>query len=174
MEKPPNVPKCVIKGVNRSLATGTRALPKRVFVLSANDKKSLETQMSELTVYLEQRPEVFENSLLPNVAYTLGQRRSVLSYKVAIPARSSAELIPLLASSDIIPSRAVREPKIGFIFTGQGAQWHAMGHELLDAYPVFATTMEKIDQHLSDLGADFSLLGKLSVHFHRPLLIRCR
>ncbi|KAE9366807.1 putative polyketide synthase [Stipitochalara longipes BDJ] len=162
MEKAPNVPKAIVKGTNHSLATGTQSPQKRLFILSANDKASLEIQMNELTVYLEQRPEVFENSLLPNVAYTLGQRRSVLSYKVALPARSSAELIPLLASSDIVPSRAVKEPRIGFIFTGQGAQWHAMGRELLDAFPVFATTMEKIDQCLADMGADFSLLDELS------------
>ncbi|KAN0092149.1 BcPKS8, polyketide synthase [Hyaloscypha variabilis] len=162
MDKAPNVPKTILRGSNHSLATGTKAPQKRLFVLSAHDKASLETQMSELTVYLEQRPEVFENSLLPNVAYTLGQRRSVLSYKVAIPARSSAELIPLLASSDIVPSRAVKEPRIGFIFTGQGAQWHAMGRELIDAFPVFATTMERIDQCLAEMGADFSLLDELS------------
>jgi len=163
LEKAPNVPKTIVRGNNHSLATGTKAPQKRLFVLSANDKTSLETQMNELTVYLEQRPEVFENSLLPNVAYTLGQRRSVLSYKVAIPARSSAGLIPLLASSDVVPSRAVKEPRIGFIFTGQGAQWYAMGRELIDAFPIFATTMEKIDQCLTDLGADFSLLGEFSI-----------
>jgi acyl transferase domain-containing protein len=112
-----------------------------------------------LTVYLEQRPEVFQNSLLPNLAFTLGQRRSHLSYKLAIPARSSAELIPALTSLASVPSRTLTGPKIGFIFTGQGAQWHAMGHELLDAYPVFATSMERIDRHLFKLGADFSLLG---------------
>jgi len=165
LEKPPNIPKTLVKGINHSLATGTKAPQKRLFVLSAHDKAALETQMSELTVYLEQRPEVFENSLLPNVAYTLGQRRSVLSYKVAIAARSSAELIPLLTSSDTVLSRAVKEPRIGFIFTGQGAQWHAMGRELLDAFPVFATTMEKIDQCLADLGADFSLLSECFVCF---------
>jgi acyl transferase domain-containing protein len=128
-------------------------------VLSANDKAALENQMNALTVYLEQRPEVFQNSLLPNLAYTLGQRRSVLSYKMAIPARSSAELIPVLATASATQFRSLTEPRIGFIFTGQGAQWHAMGHELLDAYPVFATTMKRIDQHLLDLGATFSLLG---------------
>jgi acyl transferase domain-containing protein len=161
MAKPPNIRKTVVKGTNKSLATGTKDPQKRLFVLSAHDKAALETQMNELTVYLEQRPEVFENSLLPNVAYTLGQRRSVLSYKAAIPARSSAELIPLLASSDMVPSRAVKEPRLGFVFTGQGAQWHAMGRELMDAFPVFATTMEKIDQCLAHLGANFSLLGEV-------------
>lgn len=115
--------------------------------------------MNDLTIYLEQRPEVFQNSLLPNLAYTLGQRRSVLSFKVAIPARASAELIPALASSDTVLSRSTKEPRIGFVFTGQGAQWHAMGRELLDAYPVFAATMEKIDRYLADIGAEFSLIG---------------
>jgi acyl transferase domain-containing protein len=135
---------------------------KRLYVLSANDKSSLEKQMQDLKVYLEQRPEDFQNSLLPNLAYTLGQRRSVLSWKVAIPASSSNELIPSLAGTAVVPSRAVKEPRLGFVFTGQGAQWHAMGRELLDAYPVFASTMEKVDQCLADMGASFSLRGTLS------------
>lgn len=125
--------------------------------------------MKDLTIYLEQRPEVFQNSLLPNLAYTLGQRRSHLTYKVAIPARSSAELIPALAGSELAPVRSTKEPRIGFVFTGQGAQWHAMGRELLDAYPVFAATMEKIDRYLFDLGADFSLLGILFNDIHHFL-----
>jgi acyl transferase domain-containing protein len=133
---------------------------KRLYVLSANDKSALEAQMQRLTVYLEQRPEVFQNSLLPNLAYTLGQRRSILSWKVAIPARSSAELIPILASTSITGSRSTKEPRIGFIYTGQGAQWHAMGRELLDTYPVFSETMEKIDSCLAEMGSEFSLIGK--------------
>jgi len=162
LEKAPAVQRSMLPGSNDTLATGTKAPARRLYVLSANDKPSLEARMHDLTIYLEQRPEVFQNSLLPNLAYTLGQRRSHLAYKVAIPARNSAELIPALAGNDITPSRSTKEPKIGFIFTGQGAQWHAMGRELLDAYPVFAATMEKIDRHLVDLGADFSLLDELS------------
>ncbi|TVY92322.1 Reducing polyketide synthase [Lachnellula willkommii] len=161
LQRAPNQPKAILKGTNDTRATGTHALPKRLYILSANDKTALQAQMHELTVYLEQRPEVFQNSLLPNLAYTLGQRRSILSYKIAIPARSSAELIPELAGLNIKPSRATQEPRIGFVFTGQGAQWHAMGRELLDAYPVFASAMEKVDKCLLDLGANFSLLEEL-------------
>lgn len=62
----------------------------------------------------------------------------------------------------MIPLRAVNEPRIGFIFTGQGAQWHAMGKELMDAYPVFSSTMKRIDECLADLGATFSLIDELS------------
>ncbi len=149
-----------IQGENDSLATGTKEISKKIYVLSGNDKETVRKQMNDLTVYLEQRPEVFQNSLLPNLAYTLGQRRSHLTYKIAIPARASSELIPLLAGSEIVPSRSPKEPRIGFVFTGQGAQWHAMGKELLDAYPVFAASMERFDMTLGDLGADFSIIGK--------------
>jgi acyl transferase domain-containing protein len=31
------------------------------------------------------------------------------------------------------------------VFTGQGAQWHAMGRELVKTYPVFALTIEVAD-----------------------------
>ena len=126
--------------------------------------------MNDLTLYLEQRPEVFQNSLLPNLAYTLGQRRSVLSYKMAIPARASAELIPALSSSDTVLSRATKEPRIGFVFTGQGAQWHAMGKELLDAYPVFASTLEIIDRCLAEIGASFSTkLRRIGYYHHQQI-----
>ncbi|KAH7327102.1 beta-ketoacyl synthase domain-containing protein [Rhexocercosporidium sp. MPI-PUGE-AT-0058] len=162
LERAPVAPRSLLPGTNDTLATGTKAPAKRLYALSANDKLSLEARMHDLTIYLEQRPEVFQNSLLPNLAYTLGQRRSHLAYKVAIPARGSSELIPALAGNEITPSRSTKEPRIGFVFTGQGAQWHAMGRELLDAYPVFAATMEKIDRYLFELGADFSMIEELS------------
>jgi acyl transferase domain-containing protein len=115
--------------------------------------------MHATTVYLEQNPEVFQNSLMGNLAYTLGQRRSHLSWKVAIPADGSAELIASLAGSTITPSRSVKEPRVGFVFTGQGAQWAGMGRELIEAYLIFASTMERIDAGLASLGADFSLIS---------------
>jgi acyl transferase domain-containing protein len=153
--------RAVPQGTNDTIATGTDAPVNRLYIFSAHDKSSLEKQMQNLTVYLEQRPEVFQNSLLPNLAYTLGQRRSIFSYRVAIPARSSKQLIPVLAGMEI-PPRAMKDPKIGFIFTGQGAQWHAMGKELIDAYPIFAAAMERGDRRLLELGADFSILGNSS------------
>lgn len=133
----------------------------RLFPLSANDKATVESMMTSLTVYLEQRPEVFQNSLMGNLAYSLGERRSHLSYRVAVPASKTAALIPTLAGASIVPSRAVKEPRIGFIFTGQGAQWHAMGKELMDAYPVFSSTMKEADKSLAKFGANFSLIEEL-------------
>jgi acyl transferase domain-containing protein len=92
----------------------------KLFVLSANDKVALEALMKNIGIYLEQRPEIFQNDLMSNIAYTLGQRRSLMQWRVAIPAKLSFELIQELNSGKITPVRETDPPRIGFIFTGQG------------------------------------------------------
>jgi acyl transferase domain-containing protein len=50
---------------------------RKLFVLSANDKPAVEALMQNMGIYLERRPEIFQNDLMSNVAYSLGQRRSL-------------------------------------------------------------------------------------------------
>lgn len=134
----------------------------RLFILSANDKSSTEKTMQKLGVYLEQRPEVFQQDLLGNLAYTLGQRKSVHPWRVAITVSSAADLVEVLSSGKTIPTKQeAGEPRIGWIFTGQGAQWWAMGRELYEQYPVYASALEKAETHLRSIGATFSLLKEL-------------
>jgi acyl transferase domain-containing protein len=64
---------------------------RKLFLLSANNKISLEALMKNLGIYLEQRPEIFQNDLMTNVAYTLGERRSSMQWRyVLIFIRSSS------------------------------------------------------------------------------------
>jgi len=137
---------------------------RKLFVLSANDKNALEAQMKNLGIYLEQRPEIFQNDLMGNIAYTLGQRRSLLQWRVAISTTSSFDLIQTLNSGKTLPARETEPPRIGFIFTGQGAQYYNMGRELYDQYPVYKATIDACDRYLVSLGAPFSLIGAYS-HF---------
>ena len=132
-----------------------------LFVLSANSQESLDTRAKDLGVYLEQRPEAFEKLLAGNLAYTLGQRRSHLSWKYAVAANSSDELGVRLASTKSHPQRAVQEPKVGFVCTGQGAQWAGMGRELMGAYSQFDRAMAAADECLQGLGAPFTLSDEL-------------
>lgn len=133
---------------------------RRLFVLSANDKNALEAIMKNIGIYLEQRPEIFQNDLMSNIAYTLGQRRSLMQWRVAISTTNSFDLIQALNSGKVTPIREVEQPRIGFVFTGQGAQWNAMGRELYEHYPVFKSTMDSCDSYLASLGAPFSLVCK--------------
>jgi acyl transferase domain-containing protein/NADPH:quinone reductase-like Zn-dependent oxidoreductase len=137
-------------------------LSDRLFVLSANDKISTEKAMQKLGVYLEQRPEVFQNNLLSNLAYTLGQRRSFHPWRIAVVASSSVNLVEALSGGKILPCKQEPEAlRIGWVFTGQGAQWWAMGRELYHQYPVYTAALDRADAHLRSIGADFSLVAEL-------------
>ncbi|KAH9864535.1 hypothetical protein J1614_010470 [Plenodomus biglobosus] len=139
----------------------------RLFLLSANDKVSTETAMQNLGVYLERRPEVFQNDLLGNLAYTLGERRSLHPWRVAITASTSVDLVRTLFSGKVIPARQeLEELRIGWIFTGQGAQWWAMGRELYHQYPVYALALESAESQLRSLGANFSIIEELRKDEH--------
>lgn len=73
---------------------------------------------------------------------------------------TSLGLLRALKSSEVKPVRAMdRAPPLGFIFTGQGGQWYAMGREFIDAYPLFKQTLLQSDRHLKDFGARSSLMG---------------
>ena len=135
---------------------------RKLFVVTANDKASLETVLKNLVIYLEQRPEMFQKALMADVAYTLGQRRSLLQWRVAIPALRSFDLIEAINGQRLTPGKESDPLRIGFIFTGQGAQWYGMGRELYQQYPVFANAIDYADVCLGSLGASWSLLDELS------------
>jgi acyl transferase domain-containing protein len=140
------------------------AQSRKLYVLSANDKAALEVLMKNVGIYLEQRPEIFQNDLMGNVAYTLGQRRSLMQWRVAISASTSFDMIQSLNSGKLTPARETEIPRIGLVFTGQGAQWNAMGRELYDQYPVYAATMDACDKCLASYGAPFSIIGQYYKH----------
>ncbi|KAL8372278.1 hypothetical protein RB595_001863 [Gaeumannomyces hyphopodioides] len=146
-----------------AFAPGGYVEPKRVFPVSAHSKAALLEQMRSVTVYLERRPVAFQGSLLSDMAYTLGQRRSFLPYKFfAVGSEGNGLISTFVHNAPASPVRSTRPPRLGFVFTGQGAQWHAMGRELIATHPAFRESLERFDACLARLGAGFSLLEELT------------
>lgn len=138
--------------------------PSHVFLLSAEDANTTRAMAKNLGTNLRKSIEVGKNISLADLAYTLAERRSRLSSKAVIRARSLEELIDTLDRPDLkIRATGPSKRRLGFVFNGQGAQWHAMGRELLSSYPVFALAIKDADGILRGFGADWSLEGKSSL-----------
>ena len=135
----------------------------RLFCLSAKDKTSTSSMMIQLEQYLGDAQIHDQGPFLDDLGYTLGQRRSRFPWVAATPVRSVQNLIDALKNGELRPNRASEEPRIGFVFTGQGAQCYGMGRELIDAYPVYRVTLLEGERHLRSLGAQWSLIGKPSI-----------
>ena len=135
----------------------------RLFVLSAPEQDSLARLASSYAEYLnEKKPSAIFNSnfSLDNLAFTLAARRSVFPWRTSFIASSSSELTTTLTQK-VKAVRAKKSLKSLFVFTGQGAQWYAMGRELM-IYNVYAQTIKEADEYLSSLGSGWSVLGELN------------
>lgn len=137
----------------------------KVLVVSAKSEQACNRAITNVRKYLEsQKGTDGEEALLENTMYTLGQHRTLFPWVVAhrVPfSQGIDEVIKALESPQFKPAHASQPPRIGMVFSGQGAQWHAMGRELILAYPPFKASLEEGDGYLKNLGADWSLLEEL-------------
>lgn len=133
----------------------------RLFRLSAKDPRACQRMALDLRQYLlTVRPDEDESAFWDSLAHTLGTRRSIFPYTIAVPARTASELASAL-EKPYAPSRAAADPvRLGWVFTGQGAQWHAMGRGLIAGYPTFRSAILDCDRHMQDMGCKWSLMGE--------------
>ena len=136
-------------------------LPK-LFVFSSPEQAALQRLASRYAEYLEKKvttsPLTVQDTF-SNLAYTLGLRRSRFQWRSAVVASSAMDLVSTL-QSPLKSSRTSKAPRVLYVFTGQGAQWYAMGRELFQ-YKVFRETVEEADSYLAGLGADWSVINEL-------------
>ncbi|KAJ6789982.1 hypothetical protein PWT90_02938 [Aphanocladium album] len=130
----------------------------RIFQLSARESSSVMESAKSLAAYVESLQPGGED-WMEDLAFTLSQRRSRLEFANAVVASTAAELVTGLRDIKT-GERLTEEIKLNFIFTGQGAQWFAMGRELLQ-YPVFRRTLEACDAFIKAFGSSWSILVEM-------------
>ena len=133
-----------------------------LFVFSGHDEAGLTRVLESQAKYVAKNTstEGFE----ANYAYTLLSRRSRLSCRTFVVASSTKELLKKLENRCIAsPTRPAQcNPNgLAYVFCGQGAQWHAMGRELL-RYQVFYASISTASWYMSSiLGSSFCLWDEL-------------
>lgn len=113
----------------------------RLVVLSANDATSLNDNIEALCDHLV-NPMVSTN--INDLSYTLSARRSQLWHRAFVTTTDTE----IFKHDFITGKKLVNKPGIGFIFTGQGAQWPQMGKQLVQQFPLARKLLAQIDSTL--------------------------
>jgi acyl transferase domain-containing protein/NADPH:quinone reductase-like Zn-dependent oxidoreductase/SAM-dependent methyltransferase/acyl carrier protein len=140
-------------------------------MLSARSEDALRGYAMKLASWLTDRVNLNGDSpMLPDLTYSLGDRRNHHPHRLTLVARSIPELIQELDAFAIkedsvkvrtsFTPRPEAAPRVAFVMSGQGPQWWAMGRELMQHEPVFRDVIERCDAALKGI-ATFSLLEEL-------------
>ena len=127
--------------------------------VSAKSEMSLRKMLCDLSVWVSS----FHGSenRLKDLVYTFSSRRSLMPWRHSIVTGTRQDLLSSLKPKILKLNRVTSAPQLVFIFTGQGAQWHAMGRELLLTSSCFKRSICKSTWILQGLGAPWSLLDEL-------------
>ncbi|VUC26597.1 unnamed protein product [Clonostachys rosea] len=138
-----------------SITNGVDSTRPQLYVLSSHDQDGISRLCN---VYKEYLPSL--DDTLYNLSYTLAAKRSQFNWRTAIVANSKQSLLEALSEKQPA-TRVAADSGLGFVFTGQGAQWARMGLELMH-YPVFRAAVEESDAYLKTLGCSWSAIDELT------------
>ncbi|KAK5999186.1 Highly reducing polyketide synthase alt5 [Cladobotryum mycophilum] len=148
---------------NRATDTQVKAESRRwIFPLSSLDEKGASRYAARLLQYVQTKSttvaEIESTPLLGALAGTLAER-------VGHPWKSfvtASTLSELAQSLEAVPKtvRSSQTTPIAFVFTGQGAQWWAMGRELC-VYDVYRDSIRASSQYMQRFGSAWALEEEL-------------
>ncbi|MDQ0936684.1 acyl transferase domain-containing protein/NADPH:quinone reductase-like Zn-dependent oxidoreductase [Streptomyces turgidiscabies] len=124
------------------------ALPVVAWPVSGRSAAGLAGQAGRLREWAMARPELGT----ADVGWALGRGRAVLEERAVVVGANAGELLSGLESvaageadgSGVVVGRAGTLGKVGWVFTGQGAQRLGMGRGLYEAFPVFASAFDEV------------------------------
>lgn len=149
--------------------------PLHVLTLSARSPEALQAAAQRYEQFLRAQPEIS----LANVCFTANTGRSQFEHRLAVVAESTkhlAEQLGAVARGEhpggcvIGQVTSRKQPKIAYLFTGQGSQYGDMGRQLYETQPTFRAALDHcnellrphLDRSLLDLlyASDASLLDQ--------------
>ncbi|PNY28233.1 Hybrid Polyketide synthase-nonribosomal peptide synthetase [Tolypocladium capitatum] len=144
-----------------NIANGIHSRPYLV-PLTSHSVKAGELSEENLTNYLEGS----DNATIADLAYSLSTRRTMHQQRSFVVASDAADLVRQLGTPrPSAPWTLAKNatPRLGFIFTGQGAQWHTMGRQLIEECPHFLQSLQRCDTVLKALPSapEWSIVAEL-------------
>jgi acyl transferase domain-containing protein/acyl carrier protein len=122
--------------------------PLHLLTLSAKTEEAVKELASRYEDHLSTNPDL----AIGDICFTANTCRSHFSHRLGIAASSSAEMRKKLSNfgagqkvMGVIQGKVIgsNQPKIAFLFTGQGSQYVSMGRELYETLPVFRQTLDR-------------------------------
>ena len=153
---------CVLEDFAAAPAT-TEELSPQVLTLSAKTETALATMAENLAQTLDANPQLS----FGDIAHTLHVGRHEFAHRLAVAAAHPAAAVNALRGverrSSVKGRAASSQPRVVFMFPGQGSQYAGMGAQLAAAEPVFRTALQRCAQILRPhLGCDLVELLSLT------------
>ncbi|KAI8270597.1 Reducing polyketide synthase FUB1 [Colletotrichum sp. SAR11_239] len=134
---------------------------KRLFAFSTKDQTGIDRLGPLFSDFLSNKEATSNARFLGDLAYTLAGRRSHFEFRSFAVAESVSDLQTQIEKGLPKSKRASKHDNPIFVFTGQGAQWPAMGRELLNNC-IFRTSIHKSQVLLEHYGCPWDLIDELS------------
>ncbi len=166
LQDPPISP---AKELHAALSEQTYLIP-----LSAHTPEALRAMVRACVALFESRRDKADE--LTDLVYSMAVRRTHHDHRLALIGANPGEIAGALASflngelrpEVIVGSKeGVIQPKVVFVFPGQGAQWLGMGRQLLAAEPVFARSLAQCEQAMRPW-VNWSLVEQLGLNETDP------
>lgn len=155
-----------VEVVANGIHGSTEAKQPSLFCWSAYDEKGITRLCERYARYVSSIESHYtstdeDQTLSDDLWYTLAHRGSTLRWKSWCLASTMDELHQKLTNGISRPLQSSKSPQIAFVFTGQGAQWHAMGRELW-TYEVYRKSVQQADACLTSAGCSWSVISMFS------------
>src|SRR5581483_3474472 len=120
--------------------------PLHLFTLSAQNEDALYSLIDSYTQYLPAT-----NATLPDICFTANTGRAQFATRAAVVADTRDNLLNALRSFNTHAQRKALlagnanqvQPKVAFLFSGEGTEYEQMGQELYRSQPVFQAALQQ-------------------------------